>query len=137
VDRNILEGRAKTSPSKCGEERVNLSAALRARQLAGNALRNLVSRPRTCASTAARYTEFLYAFFGAIKIAPSPFPVNTQPNLAITSTSSMISLARVAIVSESLLPQLQAIPRQDLRHLREIVVVGAPDHAPSTLVFKI
>jgi benzoate-CoA ligase len=34
--------------------------------------------------------------------------------------------ARVAVVSESLLPQLAQIPRDRLRHLRDVVVVGEP-----------
>jgi benzoate-CoA ligase len=34
----------------------------------------------------------------------------------------------VALVSESLLPQLRSIPREQLRHLREIVIVGESSH---------
>jgi len=34
----------------------------------------------------------------------------------------------VALVSEALLPQLQSIPRERLRYLRETVVVGGTNH---------
>src|SRR5436305_293152 len=79
---------------------------------------------------------FRFAFFGAIKIGAVAIPVNTQAKPRAYEYILNDSLARVAIVSESLLPQLQAIPRQNLTHLREIVVVGAPDHAPSYSCFQ-
>src|SRR5262249_42946236 len=63
-------------------------------------------------------------FFGAIKIGAVAVPTNTlfkPPDYEYLLNDSR---ARVAIVSEALVPQLQAIPRERLRYLREIVVVG-------------
>ena len=68
--------------------------------------------------------EFAYSFFGAMKIGAVPVPTNTlfkPPDYEYILNDSR---ARVAIVSEALLPQLQAIPTANLRYLREVVVVG-------------
>jgi len=137
VDRNILEGRGQNIAVECGEERVSYQQLFERTNRAGNALRSLGVRARERVLLLLLDTaEFLYAFFGAIKIGAVAIPVNTQAKPRDYEYILNDSLARVAIVSESLLPQLQAIPRQNLPHLREIVVVGAPDHAPSYSCFQ-
>ena len=68
--------------------------------------------------------EFVYSFFGAIKIGAVPIPTSTLFKPADYEYILNDSRARVAIVSELLLPQIQAIPPERLRYLREIVVVG-------------
>jgi benzoate-CoA ligase family protein len=72
--------------------------------------------------------EFVYCFFGAMKIGAVPIPTNTLFTPADYEYLLNDSRARVVVISEALLPRLQAIPRERLRYLREVVVVGtAPD----------
>jgi benzoate-CoA ligase family protein len=128
VDRNILEGRANNIAIECGEQRISYHQLFERTNRAGNALRNLGVRAEERVLLSLLDTpEFLYAFFGAIKIGAVAIPVNTQAKPHDYEYILNDSRARVAIVSESLLPQLQAIPRQNLPHLREIVVVAAAD----------
>src|SRR5207245_2956593 len=54
-------------------------------------------------------------------------PVNTQAKQHDYEYMLNDSQAQVAVVSDLLLHQLQSIPRQNLRYLREIVVVGIAD----------
>ena len=54
--------------------------------------------------------EFVYSFFGAIKIGAVPIPTNTLFKPADYEYILNDSRARVVVISEALLPQLQAIP---------------------------
>ena len=130
VDRNILQGRAQNIAIECGEQRVTYQQLFERTNRAGNSLRNLGVRAQERVLLLLLDTpEFLYSFFGAIKIGAVAIPVNTQAKPHDYEYILNDSHAPVAIVSESLLPQLQIIPRQNLTHLREIVVVGA--HNPT------
>jgi benzoate-CoA ligase family protein len=125
VDRNIQEGRARNIAIECGDELVTYQQLLERTNRAGNALRNLGVRPEERVLLLLLDSpEFLYSFFGAIKIGAVAVPVNTQAKPHDYEYILNDSCARVAIVSETLLPQLQSIPRQKLRHLRDIIVVG-------------
>src|SRR6185503_10603819 len=76
--------------------------------------------------------EFIYSFFGAIKIGAVAVPTNTLWKAPDYEYVLNDSRARVVIISEALLPQVQAIPRERLRYLKELVVVGnAPPGARS------
>ena len=68
--------------------------------------------------------EFAYCFFGAIKIGALPVPANTLLKPPDYRHLLNDSRARVAVVSEALLPQILAIPRSELPFLLEVVVVG-------------
>src|SRR5438067_1537993 len=68
--------------------------------------------------------EFAASFFGAIKIGAVPVPVNTLLKPADYEYMLNNSRTRVAIVSDSLYPQLQAIPNGRLRFLKHVIVVG-------------
>jgi len=125
VDRNIHEGRAQNIAIEYGDERVTYQQLLERTNRAGNALSNLgVRTEERVLLLLLDSPEFLYSFFGAIKIGAVAVPVNTQAKPHDYEFILNDSQARVAIVSETLLPQLQAISRQSLRHLREIIVVG-------------
>ena len=58
--------------------------------------------------------EFAATFFGAIKIGAVPVPINTLLKPADYNYLLNDSRARVAIVSEALVPMIKAIPRQGL-----------------------
>ena len=125
VDRNVLEGRAQNVAIEWGDERVTYQQLLERTNRVGNALRNLGVRPDDRVLLLLLDSpEFLYSFFGAIKIGAVAVPVNTQAKTRDYEYILNDSDARVAIVSVALLPQLQSIPRQNLRHLCEIISVG-------------
>jgi len=133
VDRNIREGRGESVAIECAAERVTYQQLLERTNRAGNALRNLEVHPgERVLLLLLDSPEFLYSFFGAIKIGGVAIPVNTQAKPHDYEYMLNDSRAPIAIVSASLLPQLQAIPRQNLPHLREVILVGdnsnATDH---------
>ena len=79
--------------------------------------------------------EFAASFFGAIKIGAVPVPVNTLLKPADYEFLLNNCRARVVIASDSLFPNLQAIPRERLRDIEKFIVVGGPER-PGTLSFE-
>lgn len=67
--------------------------------------------------------EFAFSFFGAIKVGAVPIPVN--PWMKARSYEYLLddSRARIAVVHESALPEVEAV-RPRARHLRHVVAVG-------------
>ena len=123
VDRNVREGRGARVAIECGDERVTYQQLLENTNRVGNALLALDVRPEERILLLLLDTpEFLYSFFGAIKIGAVAVPVNTQAKPQDYEYILNDCRARVAIVSEPLLPHLQAIPKEKLRYLQEIVV---------------
>ncbi|MGB0034368.1 MAG: benzoate-CoA ligase family protein [Candidatus Acidiferrales bacterium] len=125
VDRNVLEGRGDKIAIECGDERVTYRQLFERTNRAGNSLRHLGVRPEERVVLLLPDTpEFLYAFFGAIKIGAVAVPIN--PFLRPQEYEYLLNdtRARVVLVSDSLLPQFQSIPREHLRYLQQIVVVG-------------
>jgi len=132
IDRNVLEGRSQKTAIECGDERVSYAQLLERTNRAGNVLRNLGVRPEERVLLLLLDSPaFLYSFFGAIKIGAVAVPINTQYKPREYEHVFNDCRARVAVVSESLLPQLRSIPRERLRYLREIVVAGAGGGYPS------
>jgi benzoate-CoA ligase len=137
VDRNLREDRGSNIAIECATacaikydvQRVTYAQLLERVNRVGNALRQLGVRIEERVLLLLLDTpEFAYSFFGAIKIGAVPVPVNTLLRPADYLYLLNDSRARVVIVSESLLPHIQAIPREQLQFLRDIVVVGT---APS------
>ena len=127
VDRNVLEGRGRKIAIECGDEEVTYEQLLDRTNRAGNVLRELGVRPEERVLLLLLDTpEFLYCFFGGIKIGAVVVPVNTLCKPHEYEYIFNDCRARVAIVSDSLLPQIEAIPKDRLRYLREILVVGKP-----------
>lgn len=123
VDRNVQEGRGAKVAIEYGDERVTYQQLLENTNRVGNALLALGVRPEERVLLLLLDTpEFLYSFFGAIKIGAVAVPVNTQAKPQDYEYMLNDSRARVALVSEPLLPQLQSIPKEKLPHLQEIVV---------------
>jgi benzoate-CoA ligase family protein len=123
VDRNVQEGRGDKIAIECGDERVTYQQLLENTNRAGNALLALGVRPEERVLLLLLDTpEFLYAFFGAIKIGAVAVPVNTQAKPQDYEYMLNDCRARVAVVSEPLLQHLQSIPKEKLRYLQEIVV---------------
>ena len=122
VDRNVQEGRGAKVAIECGDERVTYQQLLENTNRVGNALLALGVRPEERVLLLLLDTpEFLYSFFGAIKIGAVAVPVNTQAKPQDYEYILNDCRARVALVSEPLLPHLQSIPKEKLRYLQEIV----------------
>jgi benzoate-CoA ligase family protein len=125
VDRNVFEGRGERVAIECGDERVTYQQLLERTNRVGNLLRDLgVRREERVMLLLPDTPEFLYTFFGAIKIGAVAVPVNPLCKPREYEYMLNDTRARVAFVSETLLPQLESIPRERLRYLRQIVVLG-------------
>jgi len=126
VDRNVLEGRGEKIAIECGDEQVNYRQLLERVNRVGNALRDLgVRQEERVLILLPDCPEFLYSFFGVIKIGAVAVPANTFLKPQEYEYLLNDSRARVAVVDETVLPQLDAIPRERLRFLRQVVAVGA------------
>src|SRR5919202_3144434 len=135
VDRNVAEGRGDSIAIESGDERVSYRQVLERVNRFGNALRDAlgVRIEERVLLLLLDCPEYAYSFFGAIKIGAVPIPTSTLFKPADYEYILNDSRARVVVVSEALLPQLQAIPPERLRYLRQVVVVG---NAPAgTLAF--
>ena len=133
VDRNVHEGRVAKVAIECGDERVTYQQLLENTNRVGNSLLQLGVRPEERVLLLLLDTpEFLYSFFGAIKIGAVAVPVNTQAKPQDYAYILNDCRARIAIVSEQVLPHLQSIPKEKLLYLREIVVSEAKQDSQSS-----
>src|SRR2546430_265250 len=125
VDRNVAEGRGEDIAVETASERITYHQLLERVNRFGNVLRSLDIRPEERVMLLLLDSpEFAYAFFGSIKAGAVPVPVNTLLKPYDYEYLLKDSRARVLIVSEALLPQIQAIPRERLRYLRHLLVIG-------------
>jgi len=135
VDRNLEEGRADNVALECGDERVTYTQLQERVNRVGNALLSFGMRIEERVLLILLDTaEFAYSFLGAIKSGIVPVPANTLLQPSDYEYMLNDARARVAIVSQSLLPQVLAISRERLRYLREIVVVGNAPEGMRSLV---
>ena len=136
VDRNVEEGRGGNVAIECGDLRITYARVLQNVNRFGNALRQHldIRREERVALLLLDCPEYAYTFFGAIKVGAVPIPISTLFKPADYEYILNDSRARVVVISEAMLPQLQAIRRENLRYLRDVVVVGkAP---PGTQAFS-
>src|SRR2546430_3580145 len=152
IDRHLQEGRGEKLAFECERSTVTYRQLGDRVNRAGNALRQLGVRVEERVLLLLLDTpDFAISFFGAIKIGAVPVPVNTLLKPADYQYMLNNSRARVAIVSDSLYPQLQAIPKSRLHYLDHVIVIqserpkGDHDahrsdsdhhHAPGTLCFN-
>jgi benzoate-CoA ligase family protein len=128
VDRHAGEGRGAKVAIECGDDHVTYGELIERVNRCGSALRDTLGvRPGDRVVLLLLDTPaFAAAFFGAIKIGAVPIPTNTLWKAADYRHVLSDSGAGVAIVSEELLPQIDAIARTDVPALRHVVVVGQP-----------
>src|SRR5256714_8514839 len=130
IDRHLQEGRSEKVAFECEGNIVTYEELSERVNRAGNALRHLSVRIEERVLLLLLDTpEFAASFFGAIKIGAVPVPVNTLLKPSDYKYLLNNSRARVAIVSKSLLPLIQEVPRTELQYLERIVVVGDPTSA--------
>ncbi len=152
IDRHLQEERSDKIAIECGGLCLTYRQLYEGVNRVGNGLRKLGVRIEERVFLLLLDTpEFAAIFFGAIKIGAIPVPVNTLLKPADYQYMLNNSRARVAIVSDSLYPQLQAIPKSRLHYLEHVIVIqserpkGDHDahrsdsdhhHAPGTLCFN-
>ena len=130
IDRHLDQGRGEKVAIEAGDARVTYRQLGEKVNRFGNALRQLGARiEERVLLLLLDSPEFAFSFFGAIKIGAVPVPVNTLLKAADHQYILNNSRARVVVVSESLYPQIEAIPREQLRYLQHVIVVDA---APAT-----
>ena len=136
IDRHISEGRAEKIAIECGSFRVSYGQLFENVNRVGNGLKSLGVRIEERVLLLLLDTPgFAASFFGAIKIGAVPVPVNTLLKPSDYKYLLNNSRARVAIVSESLIPLIDSIPRNELRYLETVVVVGGEPRT-GTLSFE-
>ena len=125
IDRHVREGRGQKIAIECGDQQVTYAQLLERVNRFGNVLKTLgVRQEERVALLLLDTPEFFYGFFGGIKIGAIPIPLNTLLNPAEYQYILNDCRARVAVVSAALYPQIQAIPKANLRYLQKIVIVG-------------
>ena len=126
IDRHMYDGRSAKLAIQSGEASITYEQLHAAVNQVGNGLKNLGVRMEERVLLLLLDTpEFAFSFFGAIKIGAVPVPVNTLLKSADYKYLLNNSRARIAIVSNALLPLIQTIPGKELQFLERIVVVGA------------
>ena len=122
VDRNVLDGRGANTAIVCGAEKVSYQQLLERTNRVGNALRRLgVERDHRVVLLLQDSPEFLYCFFGIIKIGAIAVPLNTQLQAREYEFFFQDTDTGVAVVTDSLLPAIQALPDQYRKKLRILV----------------
>jgi benzoate-CoA ligase family protein len=126
VDRHVREGRGGRTAILCGDESVSYAQVAERSNRLANGLRSLGVRREDRVMLLLHDTPpFVYSFFGAQKMGAIPIPTNTLLKSQDYKYMLNDSRARVVIVGEPLLPQLVAIPRNELPYLEHVVVDGA------------
>ena len=126
IDRHINEGRGEKIAIESQSARLTYRQLWQNVNRFGNGLRKLgVRLEERVFLLLLDGPEFAISFFGAIKIGAVPVPVNTLLKPSDYQYMLNNARARVAVVSESLYPQIAAIPREELRYLKHVVVAGA------------
>ena len=126
VDRHVREGRGGRTAILCGDEVITYAQVADRSNRVANGLRSLgVRREERVLLLLLDTPAFVYSFFAAQKLGAVPIPTNTLLKSQDYRYMLNDSRARVAIVSAPLLPQLAAIPRDELPYLEHIVIDGA------------
>lgn len=125
VDRHSLEGKGSAIAIECDAEQVSYQRLLDRTNGVGNVLLHLgVRMEERVALLLPDSPEFLYVFFGAIKIGAVAVPLNTYLQAGDYEYFLNDARSRLLLAHETLLPTIELIPRERLRHLEKIVVIG-------------
>lgn len=125
VDRHVREGRGENIAVECGDQQVSYRELLARVNRAGNALQELgVRMEERVAILLPDSPEFLYAFFGTIKIGAVAVPLNTYLQSPDYEFLLNDTRARTLLIHASLLPLVSVIPKDRFEYLEKIVLVG-------------
>src|SRR2546421_11692203 len=124
VDRHVAAGRAGRVAIRYGGRDITYGEVRAGANRCGNALRRLgVGMEQRVPLLLADGPEFVYAFWGALKIGAVPIPTNTLLKPRDYEYILNDSRAAVVIAGEDLAPAIEAV-RPHLRFLRQLVVAG-------------
>src|SRR6185295_6674810 len=127
VDRNVVLGRGSNVAIECGEKRLTYADVQRNVNRCGSALRRLGVRAEERVLLLLDGPEFVYAFFGAIKIGAVPVPLNTLWKAPDYQYVIRDSRATALVVSAALLPAIQSLAPADRASLRHIIVAAGAE----------
>lgn len=126
IDRHISEGRAGKIAIECDHTAVTYGHLCERVNRFGNALKRLGVRMEERILLLLLDTpDFAVSFFGCIKVGAIPVPVNTLLKPQDYEFLLNNSRSRVAVISTSLLHLVEAIPRDHLKFLETLVIVGS------------
>ena len=124
VDRHVGEGRAKRVAIRYDGQDITYGDVLAGANRCGNALRRIgVRMEQRVLLLLPDCPEFVYAFWGALKIGAVPIPTNTLLKPRDYEYILNDSRAVVAVVAEELAPAIEEV-RPRLRFLPQLVVAG-------------
>src|SRR6266700_2279540 len=124
VDRHVAEGRAKRVAIRYDGQDITYGDVLAGANRCGNALRRIgVRMEQRVLLLLPDCPEFVYAFWGALKIGAVPVPTNTLLTPRDYEYILNDSRAEVAIVGAELAPAVEAV-RSRLAFPRHLVVAG-------------
>ena len=124
VDANVAQGRGDSVAVYYQDQTITYRDIQRMINKVGNALSDLgVEIENRVAILLPDCPQWVASFFGAMKIGAVPVPLNTMMHSGEYQYFLNDSRAKTIIVSDDLLPQIEAI-RDDLRYLKHIIVVG-------------
>src|SRR4051812_190795 len=124
VDENIAQGRGGRTAIYYRDEKILYQEVFERVNRTGNSLKELgVEIEQRVLLVLPDSPEFAYSFFGAIKIGAVPIPTNPWMSASDYEYLLNDSRARVAIVHESVLPEIEKI-RNNTRYLRHVIAVG-------------
>src|SRR5436190_22443465 len=124
VDRHVAEGRAKRVAIRYDGQDITYGDVLAGANRCGNALRRIgVRMEQRVVLLLPDCPEFVYAFWGALKIGAVPIPTNTLLKPRDYEYILNDSRAEVAVVGEELAPAIEEV-RPRLRFLPQLVVAG-------------
>ena len=132
VDQNIAQGRGGKVAIYYQDHKITYQEVFENVNRTGNALKDLgVEIENRVLVILPDSPEFAYCFFGAIKIGAVPIPTNTLWKAADYQYLLNDSAARVLIISDELLPELERVEKSELPFLEHVIVAGS--RIPSAL----
>lgn len=126
VDENIAQGRGRKTAIFYRDQKITYQELFEKVNRAGNALKELdVGVEHRVLLVLPDCPEFAYSFFGAIKIGAVPIPTNPWMRASDYEYLLKDSRARVVIVHESSLSELEPVWDRS-PYLKRALVVGSP-----------
>lgn len=126
VDDNIKAGRGGKTAIYYQDQRFTYQDLFERVNRTGNALKSLgLDTEQRVLVVLPDSPEFAFAFFGAMKIGAVPIPTNPWMTAQDYEYLLTDSKARVMIVHESVVPEMQKVWDHP-RHLKHVLVVGGP-----------
>jgi len=126
VDWHVKQGRGDKIAIYSQDQEITYQQVLENVNRTGNAFRSLgLGMEDRIFLLAFDCPEFVYVFFGGMKIGAVPIPINTMlmPNDYLYILND--SRAKAVVVSKELLPGILEI-RDELLYLKEILVIDGP-----------